>query len=102
MKFFAFLLFTVSTSCLVPDPVTHIVIMTEQGGCSGSAHSSLKSIQTCFQAHQALAREIAPECQYQVRHTANAHWGDSTEGRICSVAIPVAAHSAIVRWEAGN
>ena|SRR3982751_975070 len=102
MRLAAFLLLSVYTSCLVPDPKTHIVMMTEQGGCADTAHSSLKSIQTCLHAHEALARQIAPECKYQVAHTPNAHWGDSTEGRICLVAIPVAANSILYQWVPGN
>jgi hypothetical protein len=102
MKLTAFLLFSVYTSCLVPDPKTHIVMMTEQGGCADTAHSSLESIQTCFRAHKELARQIAPECKYQVQHTPNAHWGDSTEGRICKVAIPVAAWSTLYEFKATN
>ena len=95
MKYVAFLLFSTYTSCLVPDPKTHIVVVAEQGGCADAAHSSLQSIQTCFHAHEALARQLAPECQYQVQHTPNAHWGDTTEGRICKAVIPVVAHSTV-------
>src|SRR3982751_6669870 len=102
MKLIALLLFSTYTSCWVPDPKTHIVVVAEQGGCADAAHSSVQSIQACLYAHQDLARKLAPECQYQVQHTPNAHWSDSTEGRVCQAAIPVAANGVRTHYRAIN
>jgi hypothetical protein len=102
MKLTAFLLFSIYTSCLVPDPKTHIVVTAEQGGCADTAHSTMESIQTCLYARRDLALQLSPECEYQAQHTSSAHWGDSTEGRVCRAVVPVAANSILTHFQAIN
>jgi hypothetical protein len=102
MKLTAVLLFSIYTSCLVPDPKTHIVVAAEQGGCADAAHSSMESMQTCLYAHRDIVLQLAPECQYKAEHASSAHWGDTTEGRVCRAVVPVAANSILTHFQAIN
>jgi hypothetical protein len=91
----------INTSPRFADPKTHIVLAAEAGGCPGAQGSSYESVARCMNAHEALAKALAPECRWQSQHIDGSHWGDSTEGQVCKAAIATSAFAAM-RFVADN
>src|SRR4051794_36454549 len=90
MKLFLFALFSVYTSCLVPDPVTPLVARVQNAGAGDLRNASVDSMMVWMDQHQQFAMQILPQCQAIVANRPTAHWVQSTEGRTCRAVV----HSA--------
>ena len=69
--------------CRTPEPKSAIVDQLKTAGARDVATASVDSLKLWLANHKDLARSLAPQCN-QARTTADAHWGDTTEGHVCT------------------
>lgn len=96
MKPLLFALFTVYTSCLVPDPKTPLIVRVEQAGSGDLRSASTNSILIWMATHPLVATDLAPQCVALMKSPPSAHWLQTTEGRTCRAVIH-GAELAILR-----
>lgn len=70
-------------ACRTPEPKSAIVDQLKTAGAGDVSASSVDSLKLWLANHKDLARSLAPQCN-QARKAADAHWGDTTEGRVCT------------------
>ena len=69
--------------CRTTEPKSAIVDQLKSAGAEDVTTASVDSLKLWLANHKDLARSIAPQCQ-EARKTADTHWGDSTEGHVCT------------------
>src|ERR1700682_4792903 len=73
--------------CKKAEPPSTIVKTVEDAGSGELSQATTKSIYDWVNKHHELAKEIKKEC-LDVKESKPANWSDTTEGRVCSAAIP--------------
>ena len=69
--------------CRPSEPKSAIVDQLKTAGVGDVSTTSVDSLKLWLANHKDLARSLAPQC-VQARKTADAHWGDTTEGHVCT------------------
>ena len=71
------------------DSKTKIIQEVEAAGSGPIENASVQSLYTWLEKHTHLANQLNKQCG-QVKKTAPATWGDSTEGQVCEAASEIA------------
>ncbi len=90
MRVLATLIMVALAGCSISEPPSRIVAKAEASGAGDLAGTSTLSMQAWLEKHRAVALDLDRMCA-QVRNTAPARWGDTTEGRLCTAARGVAS-----------
>jgi hypothetical protein len=73
------------TSCEKKELTSEIVKRVEVAGAGDVSLASRESLEGWFKQHSDIAQETRRACE-KVRPTADLHWSDSPEGRVCAAA----------------
>jgi hypothetical protein len=76
---------SVFTSCKRPEQRSEIVEAVKQAGAADVESASAFSVDDWMRKHRDVAVRIENMCQ-PLRERADAQWGDTTEGKVCTAA----------------
>jgi hypothetical protein len=69
--------------CRPSEPKSAIVDQVKGAGAGDVSTASIDSLRIWLANHRDLARSLAPQCN-AARKTADAKWGDTSEGHVCA------------------
>ncbi len=92
MRILAVIVAITLAGCSVNEPPSKIVKKAEESGSGDLAGTSTLAMQSWLEKHRNVALDVDRMCA-EVRNTAPAKWGDTTEGRLCTAARGVAVSS---------